>query len=69
MPKGFRFRMGRLTFYYSVLTEDTDLGVGFDLDLIGVWFNNFSVSDRELDAINTEGVYDLAVNKFQKEYL
>lgn len=69
MPKGFRFIVGRFTFYYAVFFEDTDLGVDFELDLIGVWFNSDPITDEELDAIDCEGTYDRARNSFQMEYL
>ncbi len=69
MPKGFRFIVGRFTFYYSVLVDDTELGIDFELDLIGVWFNSFAISDDELDVVDCEKTYDSAFEQFKKEYL
>ncbi len=69
MPKGFRFRMGSFIFYYAVLTEDHDLGVDFELDLIGVWYNGDFINDGDMDAIDCEKIYDRAFNEFKKEYL
>jgi len=63
----FIFELGRLTFLYKVESRRYD--PLFILDLIEVFIGNEPLTDKEMDAINHEYVYDLACYEFKKQRL